>query len=1087
MTMANRFDADGGELDRRPRPTPDVAVQLRGREPASPREEILCELFAQVLGVDRVGVEESFFDLGGQSLRAIRLISRIRAVFGVEVPVRALFWNPTVAQLARAMGEAGDSRPPLVPTSRPERLPLSFAQRRLWFLARLNGPSPVYNMPFAWRLEGGLDAAALKSALRDVVRRHESLRTVFPVVAGQPYQRIVDADEEAPDVTVVEADQATLPGLLEDATRHVFDLTTELPVRAWLFRLAPEEHVLLLMTHHIACDGWSMGILMRDLAEAYRARAGGQAPGWAELPVQYADYTMWERGLLGDSVEASNLLSGQVDYWTSALRGLPDELKLPYDRPRPIEPTDRGGAIGITLDAGLHRGLEALARAHKTTLFMVLHAGLAALLSRCGAGTDIPIGTPVAGRSDEAVHDLVGFFVNTLVLRADLSGDPSFTELLARIRETDLAAYTNPDVPFERLVEILNPARSVSRHSLFQVMLVSDNAVTRRWELPGLRIEPELFGHETTKFDLSLFVRPMHHADGSSAGIRGTFEYAQDLFDESTVEALADRLARLLRQVVEDPSRPVSEYELLADAERQRILHEWNDTGRSVPEHTLPQLFEQQAARTPDATAVLSGASSLSYAVLDHRANQLARHLAAGGVGPEQSVAVALPRGELLAIALLGVLKAGAAYLPVDLDRPAGEIDLVLADARPTVLLTDGATAAGVPTAGGPAVMILDDPTTRAALASVPGTALADDERAAALRPDHPAYVVYPADPTDTPRGVTVTHRSVVNYCAWAAATYRVEAGSTAPVAAPVSSGPEISSILVPLLAGATVALIPQGGEPLTALLDGAAGPVAPVRLKPSDLRAMAGQEDRATERSMVLVVAGETLPSSLAHDWSRGGAEIHREYGPEECTVGCVAHRAGDDSGLVVPMGRPIWNTRVFVLDDRLRPVPPGADGELYVAGAALARGYLGRPGATAERFVACPFGVGERMYRTGDLVRWRPDGTLEFAGQIEEQASPAPAADAGDGTPASPQEEVLCELFAQVLGVDRVGVGDSFFDLGGHSLLAAVLVARITERFGVELPLKSFFANPSVGAVSAHLGDVSTDARVGSSATGE
>ncbi|MFF5056757.1 condensation domain-containing protein [Micromonospora sp. NPDC000663] len=1085
--MANRFDADGGKLDPGVPPIPAPDGPVRGREPASPREEILCELFAQVLGVDRVGVEDSFFNLGGQSLRAIRLISRIRAVFGVEVPVRALFWNPTVAQLAKAMGEAGSSRPALVATSRPERLPLSFAQRRLWFLARLNGPSSVYNMPFAWRLQGRLDVDALRAALHDVVGRHESLRTVFPEVDGQPYQQILEAAEATPDVTVVEADPATLPRLLEQATRHVFDLATALPVRAWLFRLAPQEHVLLLMTHHIACDGWSMGILMRDLAEAYRARAEGQAPRWAELPAQYADYTMWERDLLGDGVQASNLLSDQVDYWTSALRGLPDELRLPYDRPRPIEPTDRGGAVGITLDAGLHRGLEALAAAHKTTLFMVLHAGLAALLSRCGAGTDIPIGTPVAGRSDEAVHDLVGFFVNTLVLRADLSGDPSFTELLARIRETDLAAYSNQDVPFERLVEILNPARSVSRHSLFQVMLISDNAVTRRWQLPGLRIEPEAVGHETTKFDLSLFVRPLHNADGSPAGIRATFEYATDLFDESTVEALAERLTRLLRQVADDPARPVSEHELLDDAERQRILHEWNDTCRSVPEHTLPRLFEQQAARTPDATAVLSGGSSLSYAALDHRANQLARHLAAGGVGPEQSVAVALPRGELLAVALLGVLKAGAAYLPVDLARPAGEVDLVLADARPAVLLADEATAAGVPMAGGPPVMILDDPATRAALASVPGSALADDERAAALRPDHPAYVVHPAGPTDALHGVTVTHRGVVNYCAWAADTYRVEAGGTAPVAAPVSSGPDISSILVPLLAGATVALLPQDGGPLTAVLNGAAGPVAPVRLEPSDLRAMAGQEDRAAERQTVLVVAGETLPSSLAHDWSRGGAEIHREYGPEECTVGCVAHRAGDDSGLVVPMGRPIWNTRVFVLDDRLRPVPPGVDGELYVAGAPLARGYLGRPGATAERFVACPFGVGERMFRTGDVVRWRPDGTLEFAAPIEEQTSPAAEADAGGGAPASPQEEILSELFAQVLGVDRVGVGDSFFDLGGHSLLAAVLVARITDRFGVELPLKTFFANPSVGAVSAHLGDVPSGARVGSSATGE
>ncbi|NES30211.1 condensation domain-containing protein [Micromonospora terminaliae] len=1066
MTMANRFDAGGvlGDL-------------------TTAREEILCELFAQVLGVDRVGVEDSFFNLGGQSLRAIRLISRIRSVLGVEVAVRTLFSNPTVAQLAKALDEAGDSRPRLVAAARPDRLPLSFAQRRLWFLDQLNGPSAVYNMPFAWRLRGSPDVGALESALRDVVRRHESLRTIFPVVGGQPYQQIVDAAEAAPDLTVVEADPGTLPGLLEQATRHVFDLATQLPIRAWLFRLAPQEHVLLLMTHHTACDGWSMGILVRDLAEAYRARTGGDAPGWPELPVQYADHTLWERRLLGEGAEVSSLLAKQVDYWTSALRDLPDELDLPYDRPRPLEPTDRGGMLAVNLDAGLHGALRALARGHKTTLFMVLHAGLAAVLSRCGAGTDIPIGTPVAGRSDEAVHDLVGFFVNTLVLRADLSGDPTFAELLARVRETDLAAYTNQDVPFERLVEILNPARSVSRHSLFQVMLISDNAGTGRWELPGVRIEPMALGHETTKFDLSLFVRPQYHADGSPAGVRCTFEYALDLFDESTVRALAERLTRLLRQVAEDPSRPVSDYEVLAEDERQRILHVWNDTGRSVPGHTLPQLFEQQAARTPDATAVVCGANRLSYAELDHRANQLARHLAGLGAGPERSVAVALPHGELLVVALLGVLKAGAAFLPVDSDRPAGEVEFLLADARPAVLITDDpATAAGLSPAGdGPPVMILNAAGTRDALTTVPGTALSDDERTTPLRPTHPAYVVYTPGSTSTPAGVTVTHGSVVNYSVWARDTYRVGAGSTAPVRTRVSSGPAIGSILVPLLAGATVSLIPggAGAQPLTAFLDGAAGPVAPVRLKPSDLRMMAGHEDRAADRPTVLVVSGETLPTSLARDWSRGGAAVHREYGPEECTVGSVAHLVGDESGGVVPMGRPIWNARVFVLDSRLRPVPPGVAGELYVAGAGLARGYLGRPALTAERFVACPFAVGERMYRTGDLVRWRPDGILELAGQVAEQASvPDLIAPDGDRVPASPQEEVLCGLFAQILGVDRVGVEDSFFDLGGHSLLAAVLIAKITESFGVELPLKRFFSNPSVRAVNEYLGDVSTGA---------
>jgi non-ribosomal peptide synthetase component F/acyl carrier protein len=387
--------------------------------------------------------------------------------------------------------------------------------------------------------------------------------------------------------------------------------------------------------------------------------------------------------------------------------------------------------------------------------------------------------------------------------------------------------------------------------------------------------------------------------------------------------------------------------------------------------------------------------------------------------------------------------------------------------------------------------VVLDDPGTLDALASRPGTALSNGERTAALRPAHPAYVVYTSDATGTPTGVTVTHRSVINYCAWARASYGVGVGSSSPASSAVSSGPSIGSILLPLLAGGTVAVIPDGtgGQPLTAFPTGAAGRLAPVRVTPSELRMMAGHEDRAADRSTVLVVSGGALPTSLARDWSRGGAEIYREYGPEECAIGSVAHRTGDEVGAVVPMGRPIWNTRVFVLDDRLRPVPPGVVGELYVAGAGLARGYLGRAALTGERFVACPFGVGERMYRTGDSARWRSDGVLEFAGPANELAPEAPDLTAAprDRAPGSPRQEILCELFAQVLGVDRVGVEDSFFDLGGHSLLAAVLIAKLTERFGVELPLKRFFGNPSVGAVDEYLGEVSAGVRVGPATTGD
>ncbi|MEU4217009.1 amino acid adenylation domain-containing protein [Actinoplanes sp. NPDC026623] len=1134
-----------GKLDRRALPAPEFEAPAGGRAPASPREEILCELFADVLGVDRVGVEDSFFALGGHSLRAARLISRIRSMFGVEVPVRALFRNPTVASLAPVLDGAGSARAPLVPVRRPERLPLSFAQQRLWFLARLNGPSTAYNMPFAWRLHGRLDPGTLRAALHDVVGRHESLRTNFPVAGGQPYQRIVDAADAVPELTVAEADPAALPGLLDRAARHVFDLAADLPVRAWLFELAPDEHVLLLLTHHIACDGWSMGILVRDLAEAYRARAGGRAPDWTGLPVQYADYTMWQRSLLGDGLDSDSLLAGQLDYWSSTLRELPDQLELPYDRRRPADPTDSGGTVGFDLDATLHGALLALARKHQATLFMVLHAGLVAVLSRSGAGTDIPIGTPVAGRSDEAVHDQVGFFVNTLVLRTDGSGNPSFAELLARVRETDLAAYTHQDVPFERLVEILNPARSVSRHSLFQVMLVADNAVTRNWQLPGVRIEPEPLGHETTKFDLSLFIRAQHAADGSPAGVRGTFEYAMDLFDAATIETLADRLLRFLGEAVQDPSRPVGDYEVLTGAERQRILHDWNDTDRPLPALTATRLWDQQAARTPEATAVVCGPRRLSYTELDRRANRLARRLIGRGAGPERTVAVALPRSELMVVALLAVVKTGAACLPVDLDSPAALLASIVADTRPVLLIRD--TAAEFAGADGVPVVDAGEP----ALEALPAGAVTDSERTAPLLPAHPAWITCTSGYTGAPKSVVATQQGVVNYCAWARDTYRVEPGSIAPV-----RGPYLDSVLVALSGGGTVSVTPDGaGSP-----DGTAGRVSPLRLLPSELRAAAGP----TSPSVTAVTGGEVLPSASARSWSQTGAEVFNEYGVAECTAGSVVHRVGDAPDVVVPIGRPIANTRAYVLDGGLRPVPVGVVGELYLAGAGLGRGYVRRPGLTAERFVACPFGRGERMYRTGDLARWRTTGDLDFLGRTDDRTTirgfridlgeieaalagqagvvqsavtvredepgdrrvvayvvpaaeatvdprglrevvarhlpeflattgvvlsatlpttangkldrwalpaPGPQDRAGPPEPASPREELLCGLFAQVLGIERVGVQDSFFDLGGHSLLAAVLITQVAEHFGLEMPLKDFFSDPSVRAVDHYL----------------
>ena len=1159
-----------GKLDRRALPAPDYGTGASGgRAPATDREQALCDAFAHVLGLDQVGAEDSFFDLGGYSLLATRLVSRIRTVLGAELTIRAVFENPTAAALAEMLQDAAAARPPLTRAAdRPDRLPLSFAQQRLWFLEQFHGPGTAYNIPFAWRLHGPVNTTALNTALGDVIGRHESLRTVFAVADGQPYQRIIPAEEADVPLSVTTADRAELTARIEAAARHVFDVATELPIRAWLFTADPEEHVLVLLCHHIASDGWSMQVLMTDLATAYAARAAGQAPDWQDLPVQYADYTLWQRDLLGSgsgsgSGGGGGVLSGQIEYWKRALAGLPEELTLPTDRPRPAELSHRGGAVSWPLaDPALHAALTGLAREHQATIFMVLHAGLAALLSRMGAGTDIALGAPVAGRTDEVMQDLIGFFVNTMVLRADLSGDPGFGELLARVRETVLAAQARQDVPFERLVEVLNPARSESRHPLFQVEIVDEDIGAADLRLPGLRLTTEPIPDLTAKFDLTLGYRQDRDADGSPAGISASLEYAEDLFDRVTVQGLAERLTRLLRLAAADPGQRVSELDLLTATERRSLIRDWNDTARDVPEVTVPELFERQAARTPDAPAVLSAAGGLSYADLNERANRLARHLISMGAGPERLVAIAMPRSADVVVAMLAVLKSGAAYVPVDPEYPPDRIAFMLADTRAAIVLTTAGLAGSLPAAR--TLLVLDDPVAAAAVARYPAGDVSAAERSALLHPAHPAYVIYTSGSTGRPKGVVVTHQSLVNYLSRAREAYPDLAGRTLLVS-PVSFDLSVTGLYGCLVSGGAVCLGEVDDE-LPALAAEVGG-FTFMKATPSHLPLLAGLPASCVPTGQ-LMLGGEALPAALLAEWRQRhpGLALVNHYGPTEATVGCLDYTLGPGDqvpDLVVPVGRPMWNTRVFVLDASLGLVPPGVAGELYVAGAGLARGYLGRPGLTAERFVACPYaGPGERMYRTGDLARWNRDGQIEYLGRADDQvkirgfrielgeieavlagldgvaqaavtvredqpgdqrltgyvvpaagaeldpvalrqacgrklpgymvptaimvlgrlplnanrkldrkALPAPEYAAGDLAPASPREEALCELFAQVLGLDQVGVEDSFFDLGGHSLLAAVLVARLADQLGVKVSLKTFMTNSSVRAIDGYL----------------
>ncbi|MEV0688540.1 condensation domain-containing protein, partial [Nocardia sp. NPDC050378] len=564
-----------GKLDRRALPEPDITGERR--QARTPREEIVAGLFAEVLGLASVGVDDDFFALGGHSLLATRLVSRVRAVLGVELEIRVLFEAPTAAGLTTRLDAEREVRPPVLPVQRPELLPLSSAQRRLWFLHQLEGPSPTYNIPMALRLTGRLNIEALRIALADVVERHESLRTVFPESDGTPYQHVLDNYQMAPNLAVVEVSEDRLGLTLSDAARHLFDLATDTPLWAELFRVGPDVSVLLMVLHHIAGDGWSLAPLSRDLVTAYTARSAGRAPEWAPLPVQYADYTLWQNQLLGSDDDPDSLVSRQLEHWQETLDGTPDEVSFPSDRPRPEAATFRGDVVDFHLASEPHQALADLARTAGTTVFMVMQAAVAALMTRMGAGTDVPLGSPIAGRTDEALDGLVGFFVNTIVLRTDTSGDPTFTELLHRVRDVDLAAWSHQDVPFDHLVETLNPVRSAGHHPLFQVMIALQNTPQGDFGLPDLEVSFLPVGTATAKFDLFFNLGEVQSSHGAASGICGVLEYSTDLFDDDSAQEIVDRLLRFLEVVAADPEVRINDVDLVTEEERQWLLAQGMD------------------------------------------------------------------------------------------------------------------------------------------------------------------------------------------------------------------------------------------------------------------------------------------------------------------------------------------------------------------------------------------------------------------------------------------------------------------------------------------------------------------------------
>jgi amino acid adenylation domain-containing protein len=1047
---------------------------------------------------------------------------------------------------------------------------LSFAQSRLWFLDQLQGPSPIYNMAAGLRLSGRLDAAAFGAALADVVGRHESLRTLFPAAEGIPRQLVVQAEQADFGWDVVDAtgwSASQLREAVDAVARYTFDLGTEIPLRAKLFRIGGDEHVLIIVVHHIAADGGSIAPLTRDLGVAYASRCAARAPDWAPLPVQYVDYSLWQRAQLGELQDPHSRIAAQLAYWQDALAEMPERLVLPTDRPYPPVADYRGASAAVDWPAQLQQRIARVAREHNVTSFMVVQAALAVLLAKVSASPEVAVGIPIAGRRDPALDQLVGCFVNTLVLRVDLAGDPTVAELLAQVQHRSLAAYENQDVPFEVLVERLNPTRSLTHHPLVQVLLVwqnfagqgagQDAAAGAGAALGDLQATPLPTDTHAARMDLTFSLGERWSEAGEPAGIRGRVEFRTDVFDATSIETLIERLRRVLVAMTAEPARRSSSIDVLDEPEHARLAELGNRAVLTRPVTTsvsIPEMFAAQVARTPEVVALSYGERSWTYRELEEAANRLAHLLAGRGAGPGQCVALLFTRSAEAIVAILAVLKTGAAYLPIDPTVPTARIGFMLADAAPIAVVTSANLRSRL---GGhdPLVVESDDP----AIGNQPSSPLP------APNPDDIAYLIYTSGTTGVPKAVAITHRNVARSMEPLRANLPVSGvwSQWHSLAFDVS----VREIWGPLLHGGRLVVVPESvarsAEDFHALL--VAEQVTVLNQTPSAAEVLSpeGLELAA------LVVAGEACPAELVDRWAPRQVMIN-SYGPTETTVEVSISAPLKAGSGAPPIGSPVPGAALFALDGWLHPVPTGVVGELYVAGAGVGVGYWRRAGLTGSRFVACPFGApGQRMYRTGDQVWWGADGQLRFLGRADGQvkirgyrielgevrtalagldgvqqavviaredrpgdkrlvgyitgtADPAemrtqlaerlpaymvpaavvvldglpltvsgkldtralPAPDYRDGdrylAPANEAEEILAGIYAQVLGLERVGVDDSFFELGGDSLSAMRVIAAINTRLGTHLAVRTLFHAPSVRSLSQQLGRSDSEVEV-------
>ncbi|MGN5235872.1 amino acid adenylation domain-containing protein [Rhodococcus sp. SJ-3] len=973
-----------GKLDRSALPEPDLMV-TEYRAPQSATEVAVAAVFADALGVAQVGLDDDFFDLGGNSLLATRVVGHLRSVLGTTVTAAALFDAPTVGSLAARVDMLPSAGPSLLaPRTRPDHLPLSYAQQRMWFLNRLEPQSPLYNVPLAVRLTGHLDVAAMRAALADIVARHETLRTVYPENDGVGEQRILEWGALEFDVAVEAVEAEDLPQKLGELAGGPFDVTTQVPVRARILATGPSEHVLALVMHHIAGDGSSLAPLVRDLVSAYTARSSGTRPDWAPMPVQYADYTLWQRELLGSDEDPRSVAGRQRAFWTETLEGIPGTLELCTDRPRPAILGSAGDRVRAMLDPEMYRKISELARRGGATPFMVMHAALAILLARLSDTADVVVGTPVSGRSVPELDDVVGMFVNMLALRTPVDLGSTFSELLDQVRTSDLAAFDNADIPFERLVEVLDPVRSPAQHPVFQVGFSYQNFTVDSLALPGLKVEQLEAASTSVRFDLHVTVVD-HGAGGGQGGFGIEFGFATELFDRPSVQRMLDRYVRILAAVVDEASVPVGDIDLHDPHELEAMLQAWEAEQRAVgPGRTLADLFDDQARATPDAVALVEGADTITYGDFAARVNRLARLLIDRGVGPETVVALAMRRSTDLVVAMYAVAEAGGAYLPLDPDHPAERIEYILDTASPVGVLTTSRDRIALPAV--PFVLELD----RLDLDPYDGRPIRNSDRLAPLRSDNAAYVIFTSGSTGRPKGVVVSHGAIVNQLVWKREHFALTPSDAVLLKTAATFDLSVWEFWSALTSGARLVIAAPDGHRDPAYLNDLIRRehVTTLHVVPSMLDALlddAGGELPDTLRRVLAI--GEALPIDTAErTLARSDAGLVNLYGPTEAAVSVTAHEVLELPSTSVPIGEPVSNTQVFVLDERLHPVPPGVPGELYLAGTQLARGYLGRPGLTTERFVANPFGEpGSRLYRTGDIVRWRPhyengSGTLEY-----------------------------------------------------------------------------------------------------------